>query len=528
MSTSPDGSSSAQGGAGGGGTSGQGAAGTNADGSPGAGASSSNDGAGRAADGCAGAGGSQGSSAAGGAGGGDVAGGAGAAGAGGGAAGAGGARRAGTDGTQGGGDICGRRLDGRCRGRCSRRWSRSAGGEGAGGGPSEAAKALAGGLQRRRRSRWRRPRRQRCRGRRRGKRRYGRRGGAWGGGAAGGGAGGVDGAGGGVGGGAAGGVAGADGVGTGVGVAGVEDEDKRIAAIEVPNSNVKIDEDFKPQTLGGMLPLVLGVNEEGRFDFDQYALRDDVKGILDSLADKLQSAEFDRLDIIGYTDRIGNRDYNQRLSELRAWAVAQYLIHKGIPDNKVYYEGRGHKDPLTQQGECSGLAREELITCLQKDRRVEIEASIRRKHATVLQRRRRRRRPAACPTIAAARGSGAPHEAAASMADPKHLARVKQGVTVWNAWRRRNPKVTPDLSRALLIDLELRGINLSGATHPAPAADKPWQGDLFAHALDRRHGRDEPIPASLPMLRASAGLRARRGRGPGARCADPDALAPRA
>jgi hypothetical protein len=49
------------------------------------------------------------------------------------------------------------------------------------------------------------------------------------------------------------------------------------------------------------------------------------------------------------------------------------------------------------------------------------------------------------------------------MADPKHLARVKQGVTVWNAWRRRNPGVTPDLSRALLIDLELRGINLAGA-----------------------------------------------------------------
>jgi len=49
------------------------------------------------------------------------------------------------------------------------------------------------------------------------------------------------------------------------------------------------------------------------------------------------------------------------------------------------------------------------------------------------------------------------------VADPKHLARLKQGVTAWNAWRRRNPRITPDLSRALLIDLELRGINLAGA-----------------------------------------------------------------
>jgi hypothetical protein len=49
------------------------------------------------------------------------------------------------------------------------------------------------------------------------------------------------------------------------------------------------------------------------------------------------------------------------------------------------------------------------------------------------------------------------------MADPKHVARLKQGVTSWNAWRRRNPKLKPDLSRALLVDLELRGINLSEA-----------------------------------------------------------------
>src|SRR5262249_40413748 len=142
-------------------------------------------------------------------------------------------------------------------------------------------------------------------------------------------------------GGGAGSVAGADGTGggangaggersgganLGAGGAGVEDVDSRVASIDVPGGNVKIDEGYRPQTLGGMLPLVLGVNEEGRFDFDQYALRDEVKGILDDLAAKLKSAEYDRLDIIGYTDRIGTVDYNKRLSELRAYSVAQYLM----------------------------------------------------------------------------------------------------------------------------------------------------------------------------------------------------------
>jgi glycine C-acetyltransferase len=158
-----------------------------------------------------------------------------------------------------------------------------------------------------------------------------------------------------------------------------------IAAIDVPSGQVKVDEEYRPQTLGGVLPLILGVNEEGRFDFDQYSLRPEVKRILDQLAEQLKMAEYDRLDIVGYTDRIGTNDYNRRLSELRAYAVAPYLMSRGVPENKVRYEGRGDKQPLTASGDCKGLAREELITCLQNDRRVEIEASIHRKHATVIQ-----------------------------------------------------------------------------------------------------------------------------------------------
>lgn len=39
-------------------------------------------------------------------------------------------------------------------------------------------------------------------------------------------------------------------------------------------------------------------------------------------------------------------------------------------------------------------------------------------------------------------------------------------------------------------------------THPA--AKTAWQSDLFRHALDRRHNRDNPIPESLETLRANA------------------------
>lgn len=48
------------------------------------------------------------------------------------------------------------------------------------------------------------------------------------------------------------------------------------------------------------------------------------------------------------------------------------------------------------------------------------------------------------------------------MADRKHLQILNRGVKAWNAWRRRS-RATPDLSRALLVDRELRGIDLARA-----------------------------------------------------------------
>jgi hypothetical protein len=49
------------------------------------------------------------------------------------------------------------------------------------------------------------------------------------------------------------------------------------------------------------------------------------------------------------------------------------------------------------------------------------------------------------------------------MANPDHLAILKQGVEVWNKWRKQNPNIRPDLSAADLFETELAGINLSKA-----------------------------------------------------------------
>jgi hypothetical protein len=64
--------------------------------------------------------------------------------------------------------------------------------------------------------------------------------------------------------------------------------------------------------------------------------------------------------------------------------------------------------------------------------------------------------------------------------------------------------------RSLLkYDSDTRGFRFGDVlelAHPSPRAD--WQGDLFAHAISRRHDRDEAAPESLTMLRARAELMA--------------------
>jgi uncharacterized protein YjbI with pentapeptide repeats len=54
------------------------------------------------------------------------------------------------------------------------------------------------------------------------------------------------------------------------------------------------------------------------------------------------------------------------------------------------------------------------------------------------------------------------------MANPEHLAKLKEGVEAWNQWRKENPDVEPDLSQAFLqeadlSEADLRYANLKGA-----------------------------------------------------------------
>jgi len=110
------------------------------------------------------------------------------------------------------------------------------------------------------------------------------------------------------------------------------------------------------------------------FDFNKATLKPQASQALDTLYSQIEEArpKDGVATVIGYTDRLGSDAYNQKLSEQRAQAVADYLASKGIPAAKINVEGRGESSPVTGDS-CVSKSKRELIVCLAPDRRVDVK-----------------------------------------------------------------------------------------------------------------------------------------------------------
>jgi OmpA-OmpF porin, OOP family len=109
------------------------------------------------------------------------------------------------------------------------------------------------------------------------------------------------------------------------------------------------------------------------FDFDKAVLRSEGKAKLDDVASKMSEMKLEVIIAVGHADRFGSEAYNQKLSERRAAAVKDYLVAKGVEANRVYTEGKGSKQPVTNAELCKGAKSKKVVDCLQPDRRVEVE-----------------------------------------------------------------------------------------------------------------------------------------------------------
>lgn len=106
------------------------------------------------------------------------------------------------------------------------------------------------------------------------------------------------------------------------------------------------------------------------FEFNSAELSADMRAALDNeILPKVANGEI-RVQVSGHADRIGNPEYNQKLSERRADALRAYLVAKGLEESKIDIFSYGTTLPAKDCGDEKGRA---LIECLAPNRRVVLE-----------------------------------------------------------------------------------------------------------------------------------------------------------
>jgi outer membrane protein OmpA-like peptidoglycan-associated protein len=83
-----------------------------------------------------------------------------------------------------------------------------------------------------------------------------------------------------------------------------------------------------------------------RFAFDKSTLRPEDKEVLSRIAGILSTLRGYQIYVYGYTDDIGTKEYNLKLSDRRAKAVFDYLVQNGLDPSIMSKKGFGEADPL--------------------------------------------------------------------------------------------------------------------------------------------------------------------------------------
>lgn len=90
------------------------------------------------------------------------------------------------------------------------------------------------------------------------------------------------------------------------------------------------------------------VIENVLFEFGEDNLNNSAAFLLDKIYSDIISLSWQKMQIIGHTDKIGNSEYNYQLSKNRAKSVADYLIMKGVDKDQIECFGKGENEPIDE------------------------------------------------------------------------------------------------------------------------------------------------------------------------------------
>lgn len=82
------------------------------------------------------------------------------------------------------------------------------------------------------------------------------------------------------------------------------------------------------------------------FGFDSYELTSQARQNIREMAETLKKYEDTNILIEGHTDDVGKESYNQKLSERRAKAVADYAKSIGVDPSRIQTRGYGEEQPV--------------------------------------------------------------------------------------------------------------------------------------------------------------------------------------
>jgi outer membrane protein OmpA-like peptidoglycan-associated protein len=123
-------------------------------------------------------------------------------------------------------------------------------------------------------------------------------------------------------------------------------------------------------------PEPVNLQWSARFQFDSADLTSEARATLErEILPKLASGgELRFVHISGHADRLGDAEYNRKLSEKRAEALRAYLVAKGVDESKIEVFSYGTTLPAK---DCRGETGRALIECLAPNRRAVLEITAR-------------------------------------------------------------------------------------------------------------------------------------------------------
>jgi len=97
------------------------------------------------------------------------------------------------------------------------------------------------------------------------------------------------------------------------------------------------------------------------FQTGSAVIRPESYKTLDSIFESAVVAEGLKLGVFGHTDNIGGDDVNLPLSERRAASVKDYLVHKGLGDQRIETKGFGSSRPVADNSTEAGRSRNRRV-----------------------------------------------------------------------------------------------------------------------------------------------------------------------